>query len=107
MAKAKDESGKINKSQAIRDLFAEDPKMDSKTVMARLAEKNIKVSPAMIYYVRSKLRHANRRAKRERIAASSAPLSRNPAELVLRVKALAREVGGMKILKQLVDVLAE
>ncbi len=107
MAKAKDESGKVNKSQAIRDLFAEDPKMDSKTVMARLAEKNIKVSPAMVYFVRSKMKQAKRRAKRERVAASSAPLSRNPAELVLRVKALAREVGGMKILKQLVDVLTE
>lgn len=106
-AKVKEGSGKVNKSQAIRDLFAEDPKMDSKTVMARLAEKNIKVSPAMVYFVRSKLKLAKRRARRDKVAVSSAPLSRNPAELVLRVKALAREVGGMENLKQLVDVLAE
>jgi hypothetical protein len=31
----------------------------------------------------------------------------NPVELVLRVKDLAREVGGIKHLKQLVDLLAE
>ena len=45
----------VNKSQAIRDVFAEAPKADSKTVIARLAEKGVKVSPTMVYYVRSKL----------------------------------------------------
>lgn len=32
---------------------------------------------------------------------------KNPVELVLRVKDLAREVGGINQLKQLVDLLAE
>ena len=31
----------------------------------------------------------------------------NPVEVVLRVKDLAREVGGIQNLKQLVDLLAE
>jgi len=31
----------------------------------------------------------------------------NPVELVLRVKDMAREVGGIRNLKQLVDLLAE
>ena len=105
---AKADGGKVNKSQAIRDLFAEDPKMGSKDVVARLAEKNIKVSPTMVYYVRSKMKQAKRQAKRERVAASSRlTASTNPVDLVLRVKQLAREVGGFKNLKQLVDVLAE
>ena len=60
-------NGKVNKSQAIRDLFAEAPSADSKTVIARLAEQGVKVSPTMVYYVRSKLRQAKRRAKRERV----------------------------------------
>jgi hypothetical protein len=103
MAKAK-----VNKSQAIRDLFNEDPKMDSKTVLARLAEQGITVSPAMIYLVRSKMKQAKRRAKREKVVASSRMTgSQNPAELVIRVRELAREVGGYTNLKQLVDVLAE
>jgi hypothetical protein len=98
----------VNKSQAIRDLFAEEPKADSKTVIARLAQRGVKVSPTMVYYVRSKLRQAKRRAKRERVAASSRQTGAgNPVEVVLRVKDLAREVGGIRNLKQLVDLLAE
>jgi hypothetical protein len=93
---------KVNKSQAIRELFTLDPKMDSKTVIARLAEKGIKVSATMVYYVRSKMKIAKRKEKRARVAATN-----NPVELVLRVKDLARELGGIKQLKQLVDLLAE
>jgi hypothetical protein len=101
-------NGKVNKSQAIRDLFALDPKMDSKAVMEKLAADGVKVSPTMVYYVRSRLKHAARREKRDRVAASSRSTAvTNPVELVLRVKDLAREVGGYKQLKQLVDLLAE
>ena len=100
--------GKVNKSQAIRNLFAEDAKMDSKTVIARLADKGVKVSPTMVYYIRSKMNQAKRKQKRDRVAATSRLTSAtNPVELVLRVKDLAREVGGIKHLKQLVDLLAE
>jgi hypothetical protein len=101
-------NGSINKSQAIRDQFAADPKADSKTVINRLADKGIKVSPTMIYYIRSKDKLAKRKAKRDRVEASSrATAVANPVEVVLRVKDLAREVGGIKNLKQLVDLLAE
>jgi hypothetical protein len=100
--------GKVNKSQAIRDVFAQDAKMESKAVIERLAEQGVKVSPTMVYYVRSKLKHAARKDKRERVAASSRSTAvTNPVELVLRVKDLAREVGGIQHLKQLVDLLAE
>jgi hypothetical protein len=100
MAKADD---KVNKSQVIRDIFAADPKADSKTVIARAAEQGARVSPTMVYYVRSKLGQAARKAKREQAAANP----RSPVELVARVKKLATEVGGMKHLKQLVDLLAD
>ena len=98
----------VNKSQAIRDLFAENPKMDTKSVITRLAEKGIKVSPTMVYYVRSKQQLAKRKAKRARVAESSRKTgAANPVELVLRVKDMAREVGGIRNLKQLEDLLAE
>jgi hypothetical protein len=101
-------NGKTNKSQAIRDLFALDPKMDSKAVIEKLAGDGVKVSPTMVYYVRSRLKHAARKDKRDRVAASSRSTAvKNPVELVLRVKDLAREVGGISALKQLVDLLAE
>ena len=102
------EGGKVNKSQAVRDFLAEHPKADSKAVIAGLEEKGVRVSPTMVYYVRSKLKQASRRAKRERVAESSRQSgAKNPVELVLRVKNLAREVGGIRHLKQLVDLLAE
>ena len=94
---------KVNKSQVIREVLAANPKADYKTVIARAAEKGAKVSQTMVYYVRSKLGQAARRAKRDQAAATS----RNPVELVSRVKQLANEVGGIKNLKQLVDLLAE
>ena len=103
------ESGQpVNKSKAIRGVYAETPTADSKTVIARLAERGIRVSPTMVYYVKSKLGQAKRRAKRERVAASSEQTAaKNPVEVVLRTKDLAREVGGIKNLKMLVDLLAE
>src|SRR5687768_8297629 len=101
-------NGKVNKSQAIRDVLAAEPKADSKTVIETLAGKGIKVSPTMVYYIRSKDRQAKRRAKRARVTESTRQsLARNPVELVARVKDLGRELGGMKQLKQLVDLLAE
>jgi hypothetical protein len=109
MPKKESNSGQsVNKSQAIRDVFAENPKAETRVVIARLAEKGVKVSPTMVYYVRSKQRLANRKAKRARVAESSAKTGiPNPVELVLRVKDMAREVGGIRNLKQLVDLLAE
>jgi hypothetical protein len=62
----------------------------------------------MVYYVRSKLGQARRKEKRARVAESSGKMAvSNPVELVLRVKDLATEVGGIHNLKQLVDLLAE
>ncbi|HSQ56556.1 MAG TPA: hypothetical protein VLM40_12510 [Gemmata sp.] len=98
----------VNKSQAIRDVFAENPKAETKVVIARLAERGVKVSPTMVYYIRSKQRLARRKAKQARVAESSRNTGiPNPVELVLRVKDMAREVGGIRNLKQLVDLLAE
>jgi hypothetical protein len=109
MAKnASSDGGKVNKSQAVRDFLAEHPKADSKAIIAGLGEKGVRVTPTMVYYVRSKLKQASRRAKRERVAESSRRSgASDPVELVLRVKGLAREVGGIRHLKQLVDLLAE
>src|SRR4051794_11665017 len=94
--------GKVNKSQAVREYLTANPKADSQAIIAALAEKGVKVAPTMVYYVRSKLGQARRKEKRERVAASSRETgTRNPVEVVLRVKDLAREVGGIANLKQL------
>jgi hypothetical protein len=98
----------VNKSQAIREFLAENPTADTKAVVAGLAEKGVKVAATLVYFIKSKQNQAKRRAKRDRVAESSRlTASRNPVEVVLRVKELAREVGGIKNLKTLVDVLAD
>jgi len=103
MAKQNTTGGRsINRSEAVRDAIALNPKAGTKELIAALAAKGIKVSHTLVYYVRSKQGQARRKAKREQVAAAG-----NPIELVLRVKTLAREVGGIKSLKQLVDLLAE
>ena len=107
--KAESSNGQgVNKSQAIREFLAGNPKADTKTVVAGLAEKGLKVAPTLVYFIKSKQNQAKRRAKRDRVAESSRGTgSKNPVEVVIRVKDLAREVGGIKNLKTLVDLLAE
>jgi hypothetical protein len=102
------DGGKVNKSQAVREYLTANPTADSQAVIDAMAAKGVKVAPTLVYYVRSKLGQARRKAKRERVAASSRQTgASNPVELVLRVKDLAREVGGIANLKQLVDLLAD
>jgi tRNA G37 N-methylase Trm5 len=97
-----------NRSQAVREAIAENPKAGSKEIIALLAKKGIKVSATLVYYVRSKQNQQKRRQKRERLAEASRQTgTSNPVEVVRRVKHLARDVGGIRSLKQLVDLLAE
>jgi hypothetical protein len=111
MAKSNSSPGNgkpTNKSAAIREALAQNPKASSKEIVSVLRAKGLKVAPTLVYYVKSQQKRARRKAKRERIAtASRTTASANPVELVLRVKDIAREVGGVRNLKKLVDVLAE
>jgi hypothetical protein len=112
MSKSKDGGGgngkPVNKSEAVREAMAQNPRANSKELIALLADKGVKVAPTLVYYVRSKQNQARRREKRARVVATSRNTATgDPVELVLRVKNLAREVGGIHNLKQLVDLLAE
>src|SRR4051812_17912479 len=98
----------VNKSKAIREALAANPKAGAKEIVTLLGEKGIKVSPTLVYYINSKNNQAKRKDKRARVAAASEKASNgNAVEVVLRVKDLAREVGGIGNLKMLVDLLAE
>ena len=107
--KARSENGTpINKSQAIRDYMAGNPTSGTKDVVAGLAEKGVKVTPALVYLIRSKASHAKRRARRERVVESSRQMvATNPVELFRTVRDLGRQVGGIQNLKKLVDLMAE
>ena len=97
----------VNKSDAIREELARNPTAGSKVIIAALAERGIKVAPSLIYMVKSKLKQSKKRARREKVTAAAGAAVKNPVEVILRVKDLARELGGYRNLKQLVDLLAE
>lgn len=100
--------GGLNKSQAIRDLLEQNPRAKSKDVVAELAGKGVKVSQNLVYLIKSKSKARKRRAKRQKaIAAGAASGNGNAVELVMDVKRLAQKAGGMRKLKQLVDILSE
>ena len=66
------------------------------------------MAPSLIYFVKSKANQKKRKARRALAEETSRQAGAiNPLELIIRVKDLARELGGMKSLKQLVDLLAE
>src|SRR5688572_10087468 len=106
MAKQK---GDVNKSEEIRQLLKATPRMPVPEVIAALAAKGITVSDNLVHYVRGKLRgRSDRRQKvRQRAARAAATVQDGDAvAAILKVKAWAAEVGGMKKLKALVDALS-
>ena len=97
----------VNRSQAIRDILAVNPKTPSNEIISTLAAKGIKVSHTLIYFVRGHMKNAKRKKMRQRVAQAVPSTNGNPIELIRRVKGLAADVGGINKLKQLVEMLAE
>jgi hypothetical protein len=98
----------LNKSAAIREVIEQHPQARSQEIVSLLAQKGIKVRPTLVYYIRSKQNQEKRKQRRQHVAETSRNTGTgNPVELVLKTKSLAREAGGIRYLKQLVDALAE
>jgi len=102
------QNSEVNKSQAIRDILAKNPNTPIKEIGSTLAQKGIKVSDTYVYMVRGKAHTRKLKEKRQKaIQASNDSGIINAAELVLSVKQLAAAAGGIRKLKQLVDILAK
>jgi hypothetical protein len=99
----------VNKSDEIRKLFRENPKMPVSEVVSTLASKGIKVSPNLAYFVKGHMKGKKGRRKKARqmVAKVAASGNHNPVATILKVKSWAGEVGGLKKLKALVDALSE
>jgi hypothetical protein len=106
---AKSNSGKTpTKADAIREALAADPKASTKEVLATLAARGIQTSANHVYLIKSKNKDAKRRQKRLRLADTTSKAGMpNPTQAVIEVKTQARQLGGLRNLKTLVDVLAE
>lgn len=105
MAKKKSE---VDKSAAVREILAKDPKTPAKEIIATLGQKGIKISEAYVYMLKRKAKVKGRKEKREKaVAASRSAGLADPVELIQGIKVLAAKTGGMRTLKKLVDLLAE
>ncbi len=108
MAK-KAQNGEVNKSAAIRDLYKQNPQATVAEIVSTLAGKGIKVAPNLVYLVKGKIKgEKTHRRTVHRNAAQVATASGNSDAVatILKVKALANEVGGLAVLKALVDALS-
>jgi hypothetical protein len=96
------------KADAIRELLAANPNTPTKDVVGALANQGMKVSANHVYLIKSNMKQRKRRQKRENAAAVTRMNGMpNAALAVTKVKILADELGGLRNLKQLVDVLSE
>jgi hypothetical protein len=105
MAKKSD----VNKSEEIRQLLKENPKMKAKAVVAALAERGISVTEGLVYFIKGKAKGRRGRKKRAKamVAKAAASGSADPLATILKIKSLADDVGGIKKLKALIDALTE
>jgi hypothetical protein len=114
--KTTEQNGDTNKSQAIRDLLKENPKIKAGDAVTALAAKGVEIKAGLFYIVKGKaLGRKKRRKTREATAVTvvetasvATPTSHGDAlQTILKLKAVAAEVGGLKTLKKLVDALSE
>jgi len=83
--------------------------MTAKEVVQDLARRGIKVADTLVYFVKGKMkgRRGRRKKARQMVANVAAMGNGDPVATVLKVKALASQLGGLKKLKALVDALSE
>ena len=81
--------------------------MNVKEVVSSLAGKGITIAPNLVYLIKGKMRgETSHRRKVNRNAAKVASTSGNAVATIIKVKALAAEVGGLGTLRALVDALS-
>src|SRR6266852_4365846 len=97
-----------HRSAAIREMLAQHPHSTSTVIVALIKEKGVKVNPHLVYYVKGKLRKEKRVQKRQHVLETSRQIGNaDPVALILKVRGLAHDAGGIRKLKQLIDALAE
>jgi hypothetical protein len=94
------------KTAAVREMLTQDPEMPTDEVVSTLAARRMKITPHMVHVVRSALK-AKKPTTRKGVSSARGGWTADAVELVVKVKALSSEAGGMENLKQLVVVLAD
>ena len=99
----------VSKSERIRELLKANPKMKATEVVSTLAGKGIKVNPTLFYFVKGKMK--GRKARKKQVKAevgkvAGTTTNSDTLAIILKVKKLASEVGGLRKLHSLVEVLS-
>ncbi len=102
----------VNKSEEIRQLLKANPTIAPKEAVAVLGKKGIEVSENLVYLVKGKIQGRKSRKKKARkmvakVAETTNVTKSDAVATILKVKALANDLGGLKKLKALVDALSE
>ena len=108
---------KVNRSQLIRDLIKENPKIKASEAVSALAKRGIKIRAGLFYLVKGALSGQKRRRQKNQhkavdlasssgMASPAAPKS-DALATIRKVKGLAADVGGLRTLKGIVDALSE
>ena len=108
---AKKKNG-VNRSEEVRQLLKADPKITAKDAVVALGKKGIEISDNLFYLVKGKVLGRKARKKKAKkmvanVVESTGTGSVDAVTTILKVKAWAKEVGGLKKLKALVEALSE
>jgi hypothetical protein len=106
---AKKKNG-VNKSEEVRQMLKANPAITAKEVVAAMSAKGLKISDQVYYYVKGQMKGRKGKKKRAQkmiatVAASTGATRNDALATILKIKALANEVGGLKHLKALVEAL--
>jgi hypothetical protein len=105
-------SSDVNKSEQVRQLLKANPALTAKEVVATLGEKGIKISNALFYFTKGQMKGRKARKQKEqktvaKVAEATLVIKGDAVSTILKVKSWAKEVGGMKTLKALVEALSD
>ena len=105
-------AGAVNKSAELRELLEKNPELKAGDAVSALNQRGIKISPNLFYFIKGKMTGRKRRRKKvkQMVASVGATMGTSPktsdvVAMVIKVKHLASEVGGLKKLKALVEAL--
>ena len=112
MGRKAKQAAEVNRSQAIRDLLKEKPDIKANDAVTALAEKGITIKTSLFYIVKGKVAGSKKRRRKNtkaavKIVAASTSGNGDALGVILKIKKLAAELGGIGALKSLVDVLSE
>ncbi len=97
----------LNKSAAIREYLKGHRRAKAKTVVAVLADKGIDVTESLVYAAKRKVKSKRKRRLAAAAIAKSSPNGTVDAiTLVKKARELAVQAGGMKKLKELLEMLS-